>query len=718
MAMTRLFAAMIGLVLALVAPCGAFAQTGALPDDKPKVNATLVPERTAVAPGGTLTLILHEAIRKGWHTYWRNPGDAGIPTTAKWQLPDGWKAGDIQWPYPARLPLEQLMTFGYQNEVSLPVDISVPADAKPGDAAIVGADVMYLVCTDASGVCVPEQSHVSVPIGIAAQTPPPDAKTSALFAAARARLPHASPWRAIYDADDKRFALLIESPELAAAHPRDVAFYPYTDGYVQAGAPQRLGTSSQGFVVESTTDRKLATPEKRASAGTVGGLLVLTGADGRTDALDVQATPGPVPASSVTLIESASGATGFAGALLFAILGGLILNLMPCVFPVLSMKALALAAKREAPHHARMAAIAYGAGVLLSFLALGGALIVLRGASASLGWGFQLQQPVFVAALALLMFAVGLNLSGLYDIGGGALSGTGSQLAGRKGAVGSFFTGVLAVVVATPCTAPFMGAAMGYALTQNAAIALAVFAGLALGFAAPFMLLGLWPRALRVLPRPGPWMTTLRQVLAFPMYGAAIWLVWVLSLEAGPDGVLAALAGGLALAFGLWVYGRSQTAQGSRRRFGFAAAAVAVLGAIVLVPLAGAGAGARPETAANAAPEGALAYEPYSANRLESLRQEGRPVFVNATAAWCITCLVNEKVALSGSRLAEAFAARKVAALKADWTNQDSAITSLLASQGRSGVPLYLYYAPGAEKPAVLPQLLTESTVMAALDAR
>jgi thiol:disulfide interchange protein DsbD len=281
--------------------------------------------------------------------------------------------------------------------------------------------------------------------------------------------------------------------------------------------------------------------------------------------------------------------------------------------------------------------------------------------------------------------------------------------------LGSFFTGVLAVVVATPCTAPFMGAAMGYALTTSSGIALGVFAGLGLGFAAPFMVLGLWPAALSVLPRPGAWMTTLRQVLAFPMYGAALWLVWVLSLQAGSDGVLAALAAALALALGLWVYGKSQSANGTRRRIGFAAAAAAILAAVALVPMAGAG--VRPAASANAAPEGALGYEVFSAARLQNLRQEGRPVFVNATAAWCITCLVNEKIALSGDRLAQAFAARKVAALKADWTNQDSEVTALLASQGRSGVPLYLYYAPGAEKPAVLPQLLTESTMMAALDA-
>ena len=441
-------------------------------------------------------------------------------------------------------------------------------------------------------------------------------------------------------------------------------------------------------------------------------MLVLTGTDGRVDALDLEAIPGPVPAAAVMLAGDSD--LGLLTAMLFAVLGGLILNLMPCVFPVLSMKALALAAKRDAPDAARLSALAYGAGVLLSFAGLAGVLIALQAGGAAVGWGFQLQQPLFVTLLALLMFAVGLNLSGLYDIGGGALAGAGEKLTHSSGAAGSFFTGVLAVVVATPCTAPFMGAAMGYALTQNAAFALAVFVALGVGFALPFMLLGFFPRALRILPKPGPWMTSLRQILAFPMYGAAIWLVWVLSLQAGSDGLLVALAAALALAFGLWALGRAQSAaDGLGRKAGLATAAIAVLGAAALTFYAGAS--TPPSAAPQAQAESVLGYEPYTAARLEALRAEGRPVFINATAAWCITCLVNERVALSGDALKSQFAERKVASLKADWTNGNAEITALLAAQQRSGVPLYLYYAPGAQVPIVLPQLLTESIVLAAL---
>ena len=711
--MNRLFAMLFALVLGTLLPGMALAQSGALPDTKPKVETSLVAERTGVAPGSTVTVILHETIQKGWHTYWVNPGDAGFPTTAKWELPEGWQAGDIQWPYPKRLPAEQLMTFGYQNEVSLPVDISVPATAKAGDKVTLAADLMYLVCTDGSGVCIPEESHVSLPLNVAAATPPPDGKAAPLFAAARANLPHASPWPAVYDAGDTRFAVLIESPELAGAKPREAVFYPYTDGAMEAAAPQIVGTTDKGFVIQSKTGYKLATAEKRKSAGPLKGLLVLTGADGRVDALDVNATPGVVPASSITLAQEESN-IGLLTAIGFALLGGLILNLMPCVLPVLSMKALALAAKREAPHKAQVSALAYGGGVLTSFLLLAAALIAFRAGGASLGWGFQLQQPVFVSALALLTFAVGLNLSGVFEVGGSALANAGGKLAGKDGVAGSFFTGVLAVVVATPCTAPFMGAAMGYALTQNEAVALAVFAALGVGFAAPFMLLGLWPRALRILPKPGTWMSTLRQVLAFPMYGAAVWLVWVLSFQTDSNGLLAVLAAALVLAFGLWMFGKSQTASGTGRTAGLATATLAVALALFLVPLR--------EHTAEGAPVRAdsgnsLAYEAFSAEKLQALRSENRPVFVNATAAWCITCLVNEKVALSGSKVQQAFAERKVAALKADWTNQDSEISKLLAQHGRSGVPLYLYYPAGADSPKVLPQLLTESVVMAALES-
>jgi thiol:disulfide interchange protein len=707
--MMRFGQALLGMSLGLLALGGtAFAQNGALPDTQPKVHVSLIPERAAIAPGATITVALKEDIRKDWHTYWINPGDAGEPTRVAWKLPEGWQAAPFQWPYPRRIPVGPLMDYGYDNQVALLAEVTAPATAKPGETVTLAGRATWLVCSE---VCVPEGADVSLSLPVAAALPPADEKNAALFAETRAKLPHASPWNAVFDAGDTRFALLVESPELAKARPREANFYPYTDGHIENAAPVKAGTTANGLVIESKTGYKLQTAEKRAAADKVGGILVLTGADGRTDALEISAMPGAVPASAV-LLASASD-LGLPEALLFAFLGGLILNLMPCVFPVLSMKALALAAKREKPEAARLSALAYGAGVLASFAALAAGLIVLREGGAAIGWGFQLQQPMFVAFLALLMFAVGLNLSGLYEIGGARLMGAGQTLTNKSGAAGSFFTGVLAVVVATPCTAPFMGAAMGFALTQSAGFALAVFVALGAGFAAPFMALGLIPAALRVLPRPGAWMTILRQLLAFPMYGAAIWLVWVLSFQAGSDGVLAALAGALTLSFGLWAYGRAQTAQGSSRIAGLVAATLAIGCVAAILPFAGISAPSNAATAA--AGESTLGYEPYSAAKLASLRAEGRPVFINATAAWCITCLVNERIALSGDALQKAFSDKKVAALKADWTNEDAEVTALLSAQGRSGVPLYLYFAPGAESPVVLPQLLTEGTMLAVL---
>ena len=708
--MARLARFVFGFGLGLLVQGGpALAQSGALPDAAPKVNASFIPEHAAVTPGGKVTVALRELIREKWHTYWVNPGDSGAPTIINWKLPEGWSAAAPQFPYPERIPVGPLMNFGYENEVVLLSEITAPANVTPGETATLEADVMWLVCSD---VCIPEETKLSLPLPVAAEAPPPAAEHAELFAAARAKLPHASPWRARYDASDARFGLLLEAPELASARPKSAVFYPYTDGMVQPAAPQNAGTASEGLVLQSTPGWKMTTAEKRSAVDSIKGILVLTGSDGRVDALDLEAVPGPVPAAAVALVGDSD--LGLLTAMLFALLGGLILNLMPCVFPVLSMKALALAAKRDAPEKARVLALSYGAGVLVSFVVLAGVLIVLQAGGAAVGWGFQLQRPLFVMLLALLMFAVGLNLSGLFEIGGGRIASAGDRLTHLSGATGSFFTGVLAVVVATPCTAPFMGAAMGYALTQNAIFALAVFLALGMGFALPFMLLGFFPRVLRFLPKPGAWMTSLRQILAFPMYGAAIWLVWVLSLQAGPDGLLIALASALALAFGLWALGRAQTSDGSGRRAGYATAAIAVLGAAALTSYAGTfspPAASAPQAIA----ESAIPYEPYTAARLEALRAEGRPVFINATAAWCITCLVNERVALWGDGLKNEFEQRKVAALKADWTNQNPEITALLSAQQRSGVPLYLYYAPGAQTPVVLPQILTESIVLAAI---
>ncbi len=645
-------------------------------------------------------MALREIIRDRWHTYWRNPGDSGEPTTITWHLPAGWKAGPIEWPYPKRLPVGPLMDYGYENEVALLSTLTAPPDAKPGDTVHITADAEWLVCAE---VCIPEEAKLVIDLKVAAASPPSDPDTASLFARARMRLPEELHAPANYRVNDAVFTLSVPSPLLAATHPSNAFFYPDNDGYLTNADKQELHQLDGGVELVAKPGWKLTDVAKRAAAGPISGVLVFIDGYGVERAVSLSAqnvTPAAAPAAAAGI--------GVLEALLFAFLGGLILNLMPCVLPVLSIKALALARKGGASESAHNEALAYAAGVVLSFAALGGLLIVLRAGGESVGWGFQLQDPVVVAAFALLIFAVGLNFSGVFDIGE-SITGFGEHLVRHGGLIGSFFTGVLAVVVAAPCTAPFMGAAMGFALTEPAGVALGVFIALALGFAAPFVALGFSPGLLRLLPKPGAWMETLRELLAFPMYATAIWLAWVLSIEAGLDGVAALLAAALALAFALWAFGEAKRARTWGRTLAWIAVVLGLAATAYLLPMADTGKHASPQQFS------ALPSQPYNAAKLASFRAEGRPVFVNATAAWCITCLVNERLTFGRQSIVDLFARNNVAYLVADWTNRDAEVTALLAANGRTGVPLYLYFPP-LKEPVVLPQILTEDVIQSAID--
>ncbi|MGD0142696.1 MAG: thioredoxin family protein [Rhizomicrobium sp.] len=694
-AMTRAGIPFIALLIAAFATAPAVAEL----DRAPKVHPRLVAEQNEIAPGKTVTVALVEDIREGWHTYWINPGEAGQPTEIQWTLPAGWKAGPIQWPYPKRIPTGPLMDYGYEGKPWLLVDITAPPNATPGQVVTLHAAATWLVCKE---VCIPEDATLSLSLGVSASPQTPYATTAELFNAARAKLPTASPWPIVFRAGGP-LDLFIASPRLSAAQLRDASFFPLEQGDIVGMAPQRFAPARGGLVLQ------LAAGKKASALKTLEGVVVLTSADGSVQALDVKAAPGAVP--SANFADDDGNDIGLALALLFALAGGLILNLMPCVLPILAMKALSVASKAGADkREAAREGMAYGAGAILSFAALGMAVILLRASGAAVGWGFQLQEPAAVGGFALLIFAVGLNLSGVFELAGGIDAG--DALTRKGGAIGAFFTGVLAVAVAAPCTAPFMAAALGFALTQSAVSALAIFVALGIGFAAPFVIVGVSPRLLRLLPKPGAWMLRFKQLLAFPMYGAAAWLVWVLAQESGPQGLVLALVGMLALAFAAWVWDSSRAAQAHWRSIGAIAAALALLGALsTLVFLEQ----ALPAAAAQSMASDGIPSEPYSEARLAQLRTQQRPVFVDATAAWCITCLVNEKVALSSAEVRAAFAQKHVALLIADWTRRDAAITSLLDAHGRSGVPLYLYYPPGASDAQVLPQVLTPDTVLAAV---
>jgi thiol:disulfide interchange protein DsbD len=674
----------------------------------PKVAPRLIAERSIVAPGERVAVALELKMKPGWHTYWINPGEAGAPTELKWKLPQGWQAGEIEWPFPKRLPVGPLMDYGYEGTVWLLTAVQTPAAAKPGETVTLNATGSWLVCRE---VCIPEDAALQLPVTIAEQGVV-NPVMAAKFASARAKLPQISPWRATYRAaDDKTLDIFLESPTLAAARPAKANFFPLSEGMINGFAEQKLGVAQGGIVLRTEPGRKFTWRKFRSTMPELPGVLVLTSADGSTKALSIRAEPGAVPAARFPSSIAPAGGVGLPLALIFAFLGGLILNLMPCVLPVLAMKAFAVAsASHGHPHEARREGLAYGTGAILSFLALGGAVVLLRAGGQAVGWGFQLQNPVVVAGFALLMFAVGLNLSGVYELSSGVTAG--DRLTRKGGATGAFFTGVLAVAVAAPCTAPFMAAALGFAITQPALEALLIFFALGLGFAAPFIAIGVSPALLRLIPKPGPWMAAFKQVLAFPMYAAAVWLVWVLALQAGAGGVLAALAAMVLFAFAAWVWGASRNASRNWRSIANICAVLAFIAALASLWFVQT---ASPQAAAPQASESALNAEPYSQARLDDLRAHNRAVFVNATAAWCITCLVNEKVAFSSDEVKQAFAAHKVSYLVADWTNRNPEITKLLEANARSGVPLYLYYAPGAAEPKVLPQVLTASEIVSAV---
>jgi thiol:disulfide interchange protein/DsbC/DsbD-like thiol-disulfide interchange protein len=670
------------LVLIMIAHAPAHALESA-PVSSKRAVATLVTETDAMQPGKPLRVGLRLRMADGWHTYWKNPGDAGV---APELTIEGGSQSAIDWPTPRRVAEGSVMTYSYTGEVLLPVTLTAATGA-------IKAHAQWLVCKD---ICVPEEGDFSLtlpietgpiktgpietgPVGIAK----PSAQAG-LFAAHDRAVPRASPWTAAISPNGKLF---VQGPELTTDTVMDAWFIPDRSGQIQDDAAQTLSVRTGGFILA------LKPAKGFDAASDLSGVLSVRDRSGLQTDVVVIARPGPAPEPAMPPLMQI---------LAFAFVGGLILNLMPCVFPILAMKAVALAGHAG---RGRAHAVSYTAGVLVTFVALAVALLATRAAGTAAGWGFQFSSPVFVAGMAWLLFAVGLNLSGVFQVGGG-LAGAGSGLAGRQGVTGSFFTGLLAVLVATPCTAPFMGVAIAAGLAAPPAVTVLVFAVMGLGLAAPYVALASMPGLVRIMPRPGRWMEVLKQALAFPMYGAAAWLVWVISQEAGPSGVLGTAAGLVLVGFAGWVFGVTQASAVQSRRFGQAMATIAVLAALAVL------------SGITAAPVGAAtenASEAYTPERLAVLRAQGRPVFVNMTAAWCVTCLLNERIAIATEAVGKAFAANDVTYLKGDWTRQDPAITRFLRQNGRDGVPLYVFFPPGGAGPQMLPQILTEAEVLRVL---
>lgn len=672
-------------------------------DVKRYVEIDLIADKRVAAPGQTFWVALRQKIVPGWHTYWRNPGDSGEPTKITWSLPEGFQASDIHWPVPEAIPVGPLLNHGYSDEVLLLSQITVPQGAE--GRVTLTADSTWLVCKE---ICIPETGKASLDVMIG--SPAQVSQDAVTLTQAVGKLPKEAPWQAFVSADETSVRLTLKDAGLDPARVAKLHFFPNEWGPIAFAAKQTVSwDSGSPTLVMARGDLK----DKPVEA--LKGLLVINEDTGNgivQHGFEVSAEPGPTGGSSISAVQLVGSSGGSSGvglwqALVFALLGGAILNLMPCVFPVLSLKALSLTKHAAAGHsEARRHGLAYFAGVMASFAVLAAVLLALRGAGEALGWGFQFQSPAFVLAMAALFFALGLSLSGVFLIGT-SVTNTGSSLATQGGLKGSFFTGVLASIASTPCTAPFMGAAMGFALSQPAVTAAGVILMLGIGFALPIVALSFTPALARLLPKPGAWMETMKQVLAFPLYASAGWMVWVLSIQAGSSGVLAAVVVLLAIGFAAWLLGdvKRTTVAGK-----VAAAAVVLLAGVGGYRLLSDGARAAPSVSATAMQDTA---EPFSQAKLDSLLAAGRPVFVNFTAAWCITCKVNEQVALSSDAFRAELKKRNIAYLKGDWTKQDPQITAILERFGRAGVPLYLFYTgERGVAPDVLPQLLSEATVL------
>jgi thiol:disulfide interchange protein len=665
------------------------------PVKTPNVQIQLISEVGNIQPQTPFWVGFNFKIRPGWHTYWRNPGDSGATFKVNWNLPNGFTASDIVYPYPEKFPVGPLMNYGYKNEVTLLSQIT-PGKIAAGSPVEIQANAEWLVCEKE---CIPEEAFLSLKLPLTTGAANINTRTK-VFEETRRNIPKPSPWKARANINGETLTLQLQAPQLKNNQIQEVSFFPDEDGLINNAAPQKVSFDNNGLTLQLQRGN-------RSDVNQVSGVLVVREKLDTpvNQAFNIQAPVGTQP------VQTELASTSLPQVLLLAFLGGIVLNLMPCVFPVLSIKALGIARKSQAStQEVRLQALAFMAGVLVSFGVVATTLLVLRSLGEQIGWGFQLQSPVFVTLMAYLMFAVGLSLSGVF-IFGAALMGVGQSLVSRSGYLGEFFTGVFATLIATPCTAPFMATAIGVALTQPPLIAIAIFEVLGLGLALPYVIICLTPGLQRILPKPGAWMETLSQVLAFPMYAATAWLLWILTLQAGTNGLAAALTGLVLIGFAAWFHQKTRLAKVFWQRLGTVGALVVVGFALTLAQIPN---NTTNTVANNLSQNSLINWQPYTLVRLTELRQARKPVFVNFSAAWCVSCLVNEQVALNQPDTIAAFKSKGVTLLKADWTNRNPEITKALESFGRSGVPLYVLYPAknNSDKPIILPQSLSVSEVV------
>ena len=685
------------------------------------------PEAAAAQPVWVGLQITHAP---EWHTYWKNAGDSGMPTELQWTLPPGVMAGDIAWPLPKKIPIGHLANYGYEGTVLLPVPLIITPQYKPGvlaDALDVKLKATWLVCRKE---CIPQDGEFALKIPLRSST----ALNGAAFDAALKSQPAdvAGAHQVALKDDGKRLAVRVAGlPVDVRGQPLEL--FPESPGVVvtaatpaRAGEPVGARTWSQHWDGDVWTADVPVSPERADSPEKMALVLVAGERGWRAEAPVAGAWPalalpaGVSPALEAALKANANAganapppaaptavpATTFVWALLGALIGGLVLNLMPCVFPVLAIKVLGFTQHADDRRAHRTSGLAYTAGVVLSFLALGALMLALRAAGQQLGWGFQLQAPAVVAALTVLFTVIGLNLAGVFEFGS-FLPSRVATMEARNPVANSFLTGMLAVAVASPCTAPFMGASLGLAVGLPALQALLIFAAIGLGMALPYLAASWWPAVARLLPKPGAWMDTFKKFMAFPMFGTAVWLLWVLGQQTGIDGAGALLALLVVLALVLWALGLTGRTRIVLASFSIAAGAL-------LASAIGPNVIKMAEAATPVAETPGARWQPWSAERVQTALGAGQPVFVDFTAAWCVTCQYNKKTTLASAEVLSAMDAAKVQTFRADWTRRDAAITAELQKLGRSGVPVYVLQAPG-QAPVVFSEILSATEVKDAL---
>jgi len=673
----------------------------ASPAEEP-VKAELVSEENSVQPGRPFWVGVKLIMDKGWDTYWVNPGDSGFATQVKWNLPEGFKAGPLLWPYPEKFEIDSLVAFGYTDTVLLMTEI-IPPNNLPADQKIsIQAEVNWLACKES---CVPGQASLQLALPVTDNIPPIDGAKATLFASARSALPQKEGEVVVSAKSDE---IILQFTPLAGTFNKiqEALFIPEESEVINYAAPQSL-SSEDGRLTLSV---KKAHPEVAINA-LKGVLLVSEEGKSIKRAIQVDSAISAPPSEA-----SVDGVSSVGVAVVFAFLGGLILNVMPCVLPVVALKIFGFV---KMANQRRRVILQHGGvfslGVLISFWALSGALMILRAYGEGVGWGFQLQEPVFVVVLASLLFMLGLSLFGVFELGTSLISlGNKPASADASPLASSFLSGILATLVATPCTGPLLGPALGFAMTLPAIQTLTIFTAMGLGMAFPYVLFSAFPQLVRFLPKPGNWMIAFKQIMGFLMMGTVIWLVWVFGAQTDNLATFVLLAAFLIMAIGCWIFGK----WGALTRRKATRVVATVLGALIIFTGGGfALMMAKQHNGTAPVTEGTelvadRGWENYSPERVATLRAAGTPVFVDFTAKWCLICQAN-KVTLHSSEIEKAFREKGVVTMSADWTKKDPVITQQLEKLGRTGVPVYVLY-PGntSDVPLILPQTLTSQGVL------